>query len=137
MIEHGRTVIVDKLATLELERSEPLIYDRPIGIRLLYHDPRSGAEHYLVRYPAGLKALPHRHTAAQTVVVLEGQFEVNGKTLGPGAYCHFPGGEAAHHAPGGSDPCLFVTIFDGPFDVHPLARAPRRREPPPRGGRWP
>ena len=113
-------VIVDGLRSLELDESQPAIYDRPIGLRLLHRDAFSAAEHYLVRYPAGLRAQSHRHSAAQTIVVLEGRLEANGEVVGPGAFCHFPAAQAMHHAPSGGEPCLFVTIFHGPFDVEPL-----------------
>ena len=113
-------VLVDGLRSLDLDESQPAIYDRPIGLRLLHQDPLSGAEHYVVRYPAGLRVQPHRHTAAQTIVVLEGRLEANGEVVGPGAFCHFAAGQPMHHAPSGSQPCLFVTIFHGPFDVEPL-----------------
>ena len=116
----GAAVITAALAKLELEESQPAIYDRPIGLRLLYEDPASGAEHYLVRYPAGLSAKRHRHSAAHTIVVLNGRLEANGQKLGPGSYCHFPAGEAMHHAPADGDDCLFVTIVHGPFDVEVL-----------------
>jgi quercetin dioxygenase-like cupin family protein len=119
-VEHGRAIIVDSLGSVGLGPSQPIIYDREIGLGLLYRDPDSGAEHYLVRYPAGLKARVHRHTAAQTIVVLEGRLEVNDQVIGPGAYCHFPPGEPMRHAPAESDSCLFVTVFDGPFDVQPI-----------------
>jgi quercetin dioxygenase-like cupin family protein len=119
-LQFGRAVIVDRLGSVELGWSQPLIYDRGIGLRLLYHDPDSGAEHYLIRYPAGLKVRSHRHTAAHTIVVLEGRLEVNNQVVGPGAYCHFPPGEAMRHAPAEDDSCLFVTIFHGPFDVQPV-----------------
>jgi quercetin dioxygenase-like cupin family protein len=118
-MDYGRAIIVDHLRSIELEQSKLVIYDREIGLRLLYQDPDSGAEHYLIRYPAGLRARLHRHTAAHTIVVLEGRLEVNDEVIGPGAYCHFPPGEAMRHAPA-DDPCLFVTVFHGPFDVEPL-----------------
>jgi hypothetical protein len=52
----GPAVILQaQLASLELDESQPVIYDRPIGLRLLYQDPISAAEHYLVRYPADLE----------------------------------------------------------------------------------
>jgi quercetin dioxygenase-like cupin family protein len=117
---YGRAIIVDDLRSVEVGRSQPVIYDREIGLRLLYRDPDSGAEHYLVRYPAGLKARPHRHTTAQTIVVLEGRLEVNDEVIGPGAFCHLPPGETMRHAPAEDDSCLFVTVFDGPFDVEPI-----------------
>jgi hypothetical protein len=87
--EGDLAVIVDKLDLLDLGPSQPPIYDRPIGLRLLHEDPTSGAEHYLVHYPPGLKALRHRHSAAQTIVVLEGKLEANGKRIGPGATATF------------------------------------------------
>jgi quercetin dioxygenase-like cupin family protein len=114
-----RAIIADRLASVPLEQSRPVIYDRPIGLRLLYQDPASGAEHYLIRYPPGLQARRHRHTAAHTIVVLEGHLVANGTVVGPGAYVHFPAGTIMHHAPAADSSCLFVTIFHAPFDVHP------------------
>ena len=116
----GRAIIVDQLGSVELEPSRPVIYDRDIGLRLLYRDPASGAEHYLVRYPAGLRARAHRHTAAQTIVLLEGRLEVNGQVMGPGAFCHLPAAEPMRHQPAEGSSALFVTVFHGPFDVEPL-----------------
>lgn len=109
------------LRNADLEDVQLVIYDRPIGVRLLHQDPVSGAEHYLIRYPAGLTAHRHRHTAAHTIVVLKGRLAVDGDVIGPGSYCHFAAGEPMHHAPAEDAPCLFVIIFDGPFDVAPLA----------------
>jgi quercetin dioxygenase-like cupin family protein len=119
-MDHGDAIIVDRLGSSELDPARPVIYDRDIGMQLLYEDPDTGTEHYLVRYPAGLEAQRHRHTAAQTIVVLEGRLAVNDRVVGPGAYCHFPPGEPMFHAPADDGPCLFVTIFHGPSDVEPL-----------------
>lgn len=119
-MEYGRAVIVDSLMSVDLGRSQSVIYDREIGLRLLYQDPDSGAEHYLIRYPAGLKTLLHRHSAAHTIVVLEGRLEVNDQVIGPGAYCHFPPGEVMRHAPAEDGSCLFVIMFSGPVDVEPI-----------------
>jgi quercetin dioxygenase-like cupin family protein len=119
-MEYGRAIIVDHLSSVELNQSQPVIYDREIGLRLLYQDPESGAEHYLIRYPSGLQAQRHRHTAAHTIVVLEGRLEVNNEVVGAGAYCHFPPGETMRHAPTGNESCLFISVFHGPFDVEPI-----------------
>lgn len=123
-MEYGRAIVVDHLRSVDLDRSRPIIYDRDIGLRLLYQDPDSGEEHYLVRYPAGLKARSHRHTAAHTIVVLEGRLEVNEEVIGPGAYCHFPPGEPMRHAPADGAPCLFLILFHGPYDLEPIDQWP-------------
>lgn len=44
-------MLQDDLSSLELDQSQPVIYDRPIGLRLLYQNAESGAEHYLIRNP--------------------------------------------------------------------------------------
>jgi quercetin dioxygenase-like cupin family protein len=119
-MRYGRAIVVDRLSSLELEPAQPVVYDREIGMRLLYQDPDSGGEHYLVRYPAGLEAGAHRHTAAHTIVVLEGRLAINDQIVGPGSFCHVPAGETMWHAPAEGDSCLFVIVFHGPADVHPL-----------------
>jgi quercetin dioxygenase-like cupin family protein len=119
-MDYGDAIIIDGLASLELEPDTSVIYNREIALRLLHRDPKTGAPHYLIRYPAGLESKPHRHTHAHTIVVLEGRMEVNEQIVGPGAYCHFPAGAVMHHAPATGESCLFVVIFDGPLDVEPL-----------------
>jgi quercetin dioxygenase-like cupin family protein len=113
-------IVVDHLRSLELHApgaAAAAVYDRPIQLRLLYADPASGQEHYVVRYPRGLKGRLHRHTHAHTIIVLEGQLEANGQIIGPGAYAHFPAGEPMKHQATEDGACLFVLIFDGAFDV--------------------
>jgi quercetin dioxygenase-like cupin family protein len=114
-----RVIIEADLTSLELEESQPVIYDRPIGVRQLYQDPLSGAEHYLIRYPPNLQARRHSHTAAHTIILIEGAMEANGQLLRPGAYAHFEAQSVHHHAPANGQPCLFVIMFHGPFDVTP------------------
>jgi len=119
-IAYGYAVIVDRLAALPLAPpgdAAAAVYDRPIALRQLHQDPETGSEHYLVRYPGGLKGRVHTHRAAHTIVVLDGTLWVNGRTIGPGAYAHFPAGQPMQHQAGGDGPCLFVLLFDGPFDV--------------------
>lgn len=110
-------VLVPDLAGLDLEPNEQEIYDGPVQIRLLHEDPATCAEHYLVRYPAGMQAEWHTHSVAHTFVILEGSMVANGELLGPGSYAHFPAGAPMRHGPTGEADCLFVVIFDGPFDV--------------------
>jgi quercetin dioxygenase-like cupin family protein len=116
----GAATIVDHLQSLELQEpgaTAAAVYDRPIGLRPLYEDPASGEEHYLVRYPTGVRGRPHRHAAAHTIVVLDGWLDANGQVIGPGSYAHFPAGELMRHQATRDGPCLFVLLFHGPFDV--------------------
>ena len=74
----GDVVISADLPNVTLSPSQLPIYHRPIELALLHRDERTGAEHYVIRYPEGLRSLPHRHSAAHTIVVLEGALEANG-----------------------------------------------------------
>jgi quercetin dioxygenase-like cupin family protein len=111
-------VIHPDLRAVPLHTTEQPAYDRPFELDLLHQDPRSGAEHYVVRYRPGTRARPHRHTAAHTIIVLDGHMTVDGQRLGPGGYAHHPGETAMLHEPAPDEACTFVLIFDGPFDLH-------------------
>ena len=117
----GNAIIVGDPHAVELRPASPdaaAIYDREIALGLLYEDKDSGEEHYVVRYPAGVRGRVHTHTAAHTIVVLEGSLYANGHVIGPGSYAHFPAGEPMQHQSGGDGDCLFVLLFHGPFDVN-------------------
>jgi quercetin dioxygenase-like cupin family protein len=112
-------VIVPALDQVPLRTTEQPIYDQPFELQLLYQDTATGAEHYVIRYPAGLTGTRHTHSVAHTIVVIEGRLMANGEEIGPGSYVHFPANTVMHHEPAAGTHCLFVTIFDGPFDVRP------------------
>ncbi len=117
-------VIVADVRLVEFRRAEQPAYDRPFELQALYTDPRSGAEHYVVRYQAGTRARWHRHSAAHTIIVVSGEMVANGQRLGAGGYAHFPAGAAMLHEPAADQSCTFVIIFDGPFDLEVLDDAP-------------
>jgi quercetin dioxygenase-like cupin family protein len=119
-MDYGNAVIAEGLTALDFREpsgAAAAVYDRPIGLHLLYEDPTSGAEHYVVRYPAGLRGHAHQHTAAHTIVVIDGRLEVNGRIIAAGSYAHFPANEPMRHQAAGDAPCYFILIFHGPFDV--------------------
>jgi quercetin dioxygenase-like cupin family protein len=119
MTGRAAAILIPDLLDAELQPAQPVIYDTPIGLRQLHIDPHSGDEHYLVHYPQGMTAAWHHHSAAHTIIVLDGALSANGHFLGPGSYCHFPSGTPMHHQPADGSHCRFVTIFHGPFDVFP------------------
>ena len=119
-MDYGKAIIADHLETLDFREpsgTAAAVYDRPIGLHLLYEDPASGGEHYVVRYPPAVRGHAHSHAAAHTIVVIDGQLEVNGRIIGTGSYAHFPANEVMRHQAAGDGPCHFVLIFHGPFDV--------------------
>ena len=110
-------VIHRDLNAIALRTTEQPAYDRPFELEILHQDQRTGAEHYIVRYRPGTKARLHRHTAAHTIIVLEGHMMVDGQLLDPGGYAHHPGGTTMLHEPAIDEGCTFVLLFDGPFDL--------------------
>jgi quercetin dioxygenase-like cupin family protein len=114
-------VVVENLSEVETNPDHSDVYDREIGLKVLFDDPETGVKHYLIRYPPGLRTKAHRHTHAHTIVVLSGRMDVgDGRVIGPGSYAHFPAGVAMTHAPAGDEPCVFVIVFDGPVDAEVL-----------------
>ncbi|HLW17868.1 MAG TPA: cupin domain-containing protein [Actinomycetota bacterium] len=113
-------IAIEDLPSLELQApgaAAAAVYDRPIGLRVLNEDEQAGEEHYLIRYPPGTRGRAHRHSAAHTMIVLQGLLEANGRIFGPGSYVHFAAGELMKHQATADEACLFVLLFHGPFDV--------------------
>ena len=117
-------VIHRDLKALALRTTEQPAYDQPFELQLLHQDERTGAEHYIVRYRRGTTARTHRHTAAHTIIVLDGHLLVDGELLGPGGYAHHPGDTTMLHEPAPGEACTFVLLFDAPFDLR-LVDEPR------------
>src|SRR5947209_3743261 len=58
VVDNSRATIVAQLRSLELQEpgaAAAAVYDQPIALRLLFEDQASGVEHYVVRYPTGLR----------------------------------------------------------------------------------
>ena len=110
-------VIYPDLNAIVLQTTEQPAYDRPFELALLHEDQRTGAEHYVVRYRPGTRARQHQHSAAHTIIVLDGRMTVDGQLLGPGGYAHHPGNTTMLHEPADDKGCTFVLIFEAPFDL--------------------
>jgi hypothetical protein len=66
------------------------VYDQPIGIRLLFGDPNSGKEHYLIRYAPGVRGRAHRHTGTPWSSS-RGRLDLGDWVVGPGRTSTAPG----------------------------------------------
>ena len=84
---------------------------RAILRKSLFHDPRTGFEIRLVRYPAGLVNPWHTHPCGHGIYVLEGKLVTHHGAFGPGSFTWFPEGEPMQHgaSPDGDVTVLFVT----------------------------
>src|SRR3989442_4759150 len=77
-VRNGPATIVDQLRSLELQEpgaAAAAVYDQPIALPLLYEEPASCEEHYLVPYPARGRGRAQPHTAAPNIVGLEGPLQ--------------------------------------------------------------
>lgn len=119
-MELGRMIVVEGPGAVDFDERSNAIYPVPVGVCRVFEDPVTGAQHFLLRYPPGLAARPHRHTSSHTIVVVSGRLQVNDREIGPGGYCHFPAGETMIHTTAGAEPCVFYTVFDGPVDIEPV-----------------
>jgi hypothetical protein len=53
-VNYGDAIVVDHLSSADLQPTRSVVHDAEFGVRLLYQDPRSGAEHdRRPRGPAG------------------------------------------------------------------------------------
>jgi hypothetical protein len=110
----GGAVIHERLADLPRHPDDATVYPRPVALARVHQDEATGAVHHVIRYPAGLGALAHTHRSAHTIPVLERRLVANGEVIGRGGYAHFPAGRVMRHTTTTEEPCLFVTMFDGP-----------------------
>jgi hypothetical protein len=118
-MEYGRAIVVDGLESVELGRTQPVIYDREIGLRLLYQDRDSGGSTIssgtrLVSGPACIGTQPPTPSWFSTAA------SRSTTSHRPEGVLSVPAREAMRHAPAVNAACLFVTLFDGPFDVQPI-----------------
>lgn len=90
---------------------------------------------YLMHWPEGYDPLRyHGHRGDEELMVLEGDFRWEGKTLGPGTYMFLPKGQKHGLFVPGPDGCLFLVSVNGPLfdqdfeqEMLALGKAPRRR----------
>jgi quercetin dioxygenase-like cupin family protein len=93
--------------------------------RVLYRknlitDPDTGMEVRLVRYPAGVINVRHKHPCAHGMYVLEGKLVTHAGTFGPGCFVWFPEGTVMEHGASAEGDVTVVFITNKPFEIHYL-----------------
>lgn len=89
---------------------------------MLWGDTAKGPHRAFFKFPVGLKAPLHTHSAGDRGVILSGTLSlaVEGaapKKLGAGSYFSLPAGTPHITAVEGEEPCVFFIEREGPFDV--------------------
>jgi anti-sigma factor ChrR (cupin superfamily) len=98
----------------EWRAAAPGVWRRRLG-----RDPDSRSASYLVRVAAGASVPPHAHTAAEHCLVIEGDFIVDGRILGPGDY-HRADAGTTHRSLRSVHGCIFLVVEAAPAE--PIAR---------------
>ena len=98
---------------------------------LLWGDPATGEHAMLRKFPAGFAPPPHRHPAAERIVVVSGTIMVRyaasqEKKLGPGSYSEIPAN--MEHAVKCLDDaaCVFVLASPGAFAIIPTSQGEKK-----------
>lgn len=88
-----------------------------VELLVLRRDEATGGVTVLRRFQAGVTVPAHVHPlASESVYVLAGEWEEDGRVHGPGTYFHVPRGE--RHGPHTArSEVLSLTLFDGPLTV--------------------
>ncbi len=106
----------------------PAIFPGKCEFAVLHGDPaRPNADAFL-RVPAGYVFPPHRHTSAQRVILVTGQFRIKfqgGKTatLTPGSYGYVPAKLPHDGFCISKKPCTIFIAFEQPVDAEAVAGA--------------
>lgn len=104
----------------------PPIFTAPgCEIAVLNGDPAKPNSDVLLRVPGGYTIPPHRHTSAERMILVSGQFRVQydgheAATLNAGNYAYGPAGQAHEASCLGNQPCTLFIAFEGPVDAEPV-----------------
>ena len=92
---------------------------------VLWGDPKSGEHGMLRKFPAGFAPPPHKHPAAERVLVVSGTIEVRhegaeARALGPGSYSEIPANMVHSVKCAEQSDCEFLLASPGPFAIIPV-----------------
>lgn len=88
-----------------------------IAIKALQHDPSTGMNVWMVRYPAGHTTSWHTHPCAHGIYVLDGTLKTNQGEFGPGTWVWFPEGGWMEHGATAQTDATFLFITNKEFGI--------------------
>lgn len=105
-----------ELLTIRRDEGRWFEVSKGMHVKPVFADPHKGSTSYLVRFEPGAVSPLHRHPQVEECVVIEGDFRVDGKVLGPGDYhCAMAG--SIHDRPHTVDGALVLIIASEPYEV--------------------
>lgn len=85
--------------------------------KTLEHDPKTGMNVWMVRYPAGHTTSWHTHPCAHGIYVLDGTLKTNQGEFGPGTWVWFPEGGWMEHGATAKTDVTFLFITNKEFAI--------------------
>lgn len=83
----------------------------------LHEDPETGANVFVMRYPAGFTNPWHHHDCSHGIYVLKGVLNTPIGKFGPGSYVWFPEGSVHYHGATAESDVTFLFITNKKFDI--------------------
>jgi anti-sigma factor ChrR (cupin superfamily) len=103
------------LITIRKEEGEWVEFSEGIFIKPMFQNQQQGTSTYMVKMVPGARFELHRHHGAEECMMIEGDFHVDGKVLGPGDYhCALPG--SIHERPYTVGGNLFLVVSSALYE---------------------
>jgi anti-sigma factor ChrR (cupin superfamily) len=103
------------LLTVRKEEGEWLELSQGIFVKPLFQNQDQGTSTYMVKMVPGARFELHRHRGVEECMMIEGDFHVDGKVLGPGDYhCAPPG--SVHERPYTVGGNLFLVVSSALYE---------------------
>jgi hypothetical protein len=86
-------------------------------VKLMFTDPDTGMQAFMLRYPAGFTNEWHCHTHGHGMYVLDGVLRTHDGQFGPGNWVWFPEGGWMEHGATDDNDVTMLFITNKPFSI--------------------
>lgn len=103
------------LLTIRKDEGEWREFSEGIFVKPMFQNQQQGTSTYMVKMVPGARFDLHRHRGVEECMMIEGDFHVDGKVLGPGDYhCALPG--SIHERPYTVGGTLFLVVSSALYE---------------------